>query len=194
MSIRHPLNSALLVMVSVLAGSLHAQPAATPAPQAADIQGQWSSAGPENYGSHYATRSFSIADRTWQVRYQAYADAQAQQPLFTIRVNGLYVLGEPSARVGGAREGIFPALSRSITADSEAGVQMFAGMGCQLERSRETFLFNTGCGFVPGLMQTMGEYDLVALSQGQLFFGDRAGDLSKARPDKLTPFPLTRRP
>ncbi|MFO1219376.1 MAG: hypothetical protein U1E89_13495 [Burkholderiaceae bacterium] len=194
MSNLHPLIAALLALASTFSGSLHAQAARPPAPQAADIQGQWSSAGPENYGSHHATRSFAITERTWQVRYQAFADPQAQQPLFTIRVAGAYALGDASAKVAGAREGIFPALSRSITADSEAGVQMFAGMGCPLERGRETFLLSTGCGFVPGLMQSMGEYDLIALSQGQLFFGDRAGDLSKARPEKLTPYPLLRRP
>ena len=160
----------------------------------ADIQGQWASAGPENYGNHHATRTFSIGEREWQVRYRAYADALGQRPLFTIRVTGVYSLGEPSTKSVGAREGIFPALSRSLTADSDAGVQMFAGMGCSLERGKETLLLNSGCGFVPGLMQAMGEYDLVALSQGSLFFGDRAGDLSKARPDKLTPFPLLRRP
>jgi hypothetical protein len=43
-------------------------------------------------------------------------------------------------------------------------------------------------------MQNMGEYDLVAIRNGQLFFGDRSGDLSKARPDKLTPYPLRRLP
>jgi hypothetical protein len=150
--------------------------------------------GPENYGSHHATRSFSITQRDWRVLYQAYADPQGQQPLFTIRVTGVYALGDPSPTVAGAREGIFPALSRSLTADSDAGVQMFASMGCRLARGQETPLLNTGCGFVPGLMQVMGEYDLVAQVGGQLFFGHRAGDLSKARPDKLTPFPLLRRP
>lgn len=194
MLIKHRLFLALLSFGCGVAGQLHAQPAPPSPPLAAEIQGQWSSAGPENYGSHHATRSFSIGDRTWQVRYQAIADPQGSQPLFTIRVNGVYALGESSARVVGAREGIFPALSRSLTADSEAGVQMFAGMGCRLEQGRETFLLNAGCGFVPGLMQVMGEYDLVALKQAQLYFGDRTGDLSKARPDKLTQYPLLRRP
>ena len=184
----------LLATGCALTAHLHAQFTPVSAPQAPDIQGGWRSAAPENYGSHHATRSFVITEREWQVHYQAYADSQGQQPLFTIRAKGVYALGEPSAKVGGAREGIFPVLSRSVTADSDAGVQMFASMGCRLERGRETFLLNAGCGFVPGLMQVMGEYDLVAQSQGQLFFGDRAGDLSKARPEKLTPFPLLRRP
>lgn len=195
MSITHTFSTALLAACCVLTGSLQAQTTQTAsAPSATDIQGQWASVGPENYGSHHATRSFSISERDWRVRYQAFADPQGQQPLFTIRVAGVYALGNPSSRVAGAREGIFPALSRSVTADSDAGVQMFAGMGCALARGQETLLLNTGCGFVPGLMQSMGEYDLIAQVNGQLFFGDRAGDLSKARPDKLTPFALMRRP
>lgn len=192
MSITHVLAPVLLAAGCFITGSLQAQTAA--ASSAADIQGQWASVGPENYGNHHATRSFSITDREWRVRYQAYADPQGQKPLFTVRVIGVYALGEPSSNVKGAREGIFPALSRSLTADSDAGVQLFASMGCHLLIGKETFLLNTGCGFVPGLMQVMGEYDLVAQINGQLFFGDRAGDLSKARPDKLTPFPLLRGP
>lgn len=191
MSITHILSTVLLAAGCALTGSLQAQ--TNLAPSAADIQGQWVSAGTENYGSHHATRSFSIAERDWQVHYQAYADPQGQRSLFTIRVAGVYALGGPSSHVAGAREGNFPALSRSLTADSDAGVQLFASMGCHLTRGQETFLLNTGCGFVPGLMQSMGEYDLVAQVNGQLFFGDRAGDLSKARPDKLTVFALLRR-
>jgi hypothetical protein len=41
-------------------------------------------------------------------------------------------------------------------------------------------------------MQAMGEYGLVALRGQRLFFGDRAGDLTKARPEKLTAYPLIR--
>ncbi len=156
------------------------------------ITGSWQSEGLENYGNHFATRNFTIGEREWQVTYRAYGDAQGKQALFTIRVNGYYVLGEASAKVAGALEGIFPARSRSITAESEPGVQMFAHMGCQLQQGQEKFLVNSGCGFVPGVMQVMGEYDLAALKGEKLFFGDRAGDLSKARPDMLTPYPLAR--
>ena len=192
MTFHRRLAPMLLALGCALTGGLHAQQVQTPPPAIGDIQGQWRSAGPEHYGNHHATRAFLITDRTWQVRYQAFADPNGLQPLFTVRVNGVYALGEPSATVAGAREGIFPALSRSLTADSEAGAQLFASMGCRLEPGKETFLLNTGCGFVPGLMQVMGEYDLVAQIQGQLFFGDRAGDLSKARPTRLTSYPLQR--
>lgn len=189
-----PFLACAALVLSMTAAGAFAQTQGTTAPPAPDIRGQWRSVAPENYGNHYATRAFTVADGQWQVRYQAYADAQGRQPLFTIRVQGWYVLGEPSQKVPGAHEGNFPARTRSLTADSESGVQMFASMGCALQPGQEKFLVNTGCGFVPGVMQVMGEYDLAALRDGQLFFGDRASDLSKARPDRLTPHPLARQP
>ncbi len=180
------LAAAFAVLVAAATGPVHAQP--TPA-----LDGQWASEKPEPYGSHYATRSFSFTGSQWRVAYRAYADAQGRQPLFRLDVSGAYALGGPSRKVPDAVEGVFPALQRHITAESDAGVQMFAGMGCKLEKGRETPLLSEGCGFVPGLMQAMGEYDLVSIKDGRLYFGDRTGDLTKARPDKLTPFALVRK-
>jgi hypothetical protein len=159
---------------------------------APDISGSWASTGPEAMGPIHATRAFTFTDRDWSVEFRAYADAQGTQPLFRIDVAGVYRLGGPSAAVPGAYEGIFPALRRDITAESAAGVAMFAEMGCALTQGTPKPLVDEGCGFLPPLMQAMGEYDLVALRDGQLYFGDRAGDLTKARPAALTPFPLAR--
>jgi hypothetical protein len=154
------------------------------------LAGQWASEALESNGNHFATRSFEFTDKAWRVVYRAYGDAQGKLLLFRLDVGGFYAIGQPSTKVPGAFEGIFPADHRHLTAESDAGVRMFAGMGCALEKGKETPLVNQGCGFVPGLMQAMGEYDLVALQDGKIYFGDRAGDLTKARPDKLTPYPL----
>jgi hypothetical protein len=163
------------------------------AQEAPNLQGSWTSASLENYGSHFATRTFSFTAKEWSVTYRAYADAQGNQPLFRLDVGGVYVLGQASSSVPGAFEGIFPANRRMVTAESDAGVAMFAGMGCTLEKGKALSLVSQGCGFVPGLMQAMGEYDLVALKDDGLHFGDRAGDLTKARPVALTPYPLVRK-
>lgn len=160
---------------------------------APNLNGHWASAAPENYGSHFATRTFTFTDKEWSVTYRAYADAQGKQPLFRLEVGGFYVLGQASAGVPGAFEGVFPANRRQVIAESDAGVGMFASMGCTLEQGKALSLVSQGCGFVPGLMQAMGEYDLVAFKDGGLYFGDRAGDLSKARPAALTPYPLVRK-
>lgn len=167
-----------------------------PVAQAQDapkIKGQWTSATLENYGNHYATRTFKFTNKEWRVIYRAYADAQGKQPLFNLDVGGFYVLGLPSSAVPNAVEGIFPANHRHLTADSEASVQMFAGMGCALEKGKVLPLVNQGCGFVPSIMQAMGEYDLVSLKEGKLYFGDRSGDLIKSRPTALTTYPLIRK-
>lgn len=158
-----------------------------------DLRGRWTSTALENYGSHFATRTFVFSDSEWRVTYRAYADAQGKQPLFRLEVGGFYVLGQASADVSGAFEGIFPANRRRVIAESDAGVAMFSGMGCILEKGKALSLVSHGCGFVPGLMQAMGEYDLVAIKEGHVYFGDRAGDLTKARPAALTPYPLVRK-
>lgn len=162
------------------------------AQEAPAIAGHWASVAPEPSGPITATREFRFDESGWSVQFRAFADAAASQPLFRIEVAGVYVIGGPSATVPGAHDGIFPATRRDLTAESPAGVAMFAEMGCALEQGVTRSLISEGCGFLPPLMQAMGEYDLVAITDGQLFFGDRTGDLTKARPDRLTPYPLAR--
>ena len=184
---RQVLISAFSITVAALTASL---PARADAPS---ITGRWQSAAPEAQGQIFVTREFKIEPATWSVAFRAYGDASAKAPLFTLNVGGVYVLGGSSSAVAGAREGIFPATYRRITAESEAGVQMFAAMGCALKVRVVKPLTSEPCGFVPSLMQAMGEYDLVAVKSGQLFFGDRSGDLTKARPTALYAFPLIKR-
>lgn len=182
--------------LALLLTSLALPAVASPAPDQTRlrhaISGQWASIAPENYGHMVATRHFTFSAKRWAVKFQVYADAAGTQPLFHLNVGGPYTLGGPSATVAGASEGIFPADHRLITADSPAGVQLFATQGCTLQQGTPLALTTSGCGFVPSLMQNMGEYDLMALKDGQLFLGDRSADLSKARPAKLTPYPLLR--
>lgn len=160
--------------------------------RAPDIAGRWKSTSAEAEGPIHAMREFQITSESWAVVFRAYADAAASKPLFRIETGGIYVLGGSSATVQGAFEGIFPATRRQVTAESAEGVAMFAGMGCKLEQGVAKTLTVEGCGFLPPLMQAMGEYDLVALRDGKLFFGDRAGDLTKSRPARLTPYPLVK--
>lgn len=162
------------------------------AEDAVSIGGRWTSVAPEAQGGVFATREFQFDDGRWSVIFRTFADEAASQPLFRIDVAGAYVIGGPSAAIEGAHNGIFPALQRDLTAESPAGVALFAGMGCALEEGVVKHLVDEGCGFLPPLMQVMGEYDLVALQDDRLFLGDRTGDLSKERPAALTPYPLVR--
>lgn len=190
--IHHRLIAALLALLT--AGAAMAQGPQTEAQpvRAAALTGTWHSVAPEAMGNLHALRHFVISSDHWKVRFNAFADAQARQPLFTLEVGGVYTLGGASPTVSGAWEGVFPAQYRRITADSEAGVALFAAMGCTLRAGTPLALVSQSCGFVPSLMTAMGEYDLVAIKDDQLFFGDRSGDLTRSRPNKLTPHPLRR--
>jgi len=143
-------------------------------------------------GAMHATRAFAFDGERWQVRFCAFADAQAQLRLFTLEAGGVFRLGGPSTVVPDAFEGIFPALYRRLCAESDAGIALFASQGGTLALGEPRDLVSESCGFVPALMQAMGEYDLVALREDQLFLGDRSGDLTRSRPQCLTPFPLRR--
>jgi hypothetical protein len=178
--------------VAIFASSMALLPNSSLAADAPSIKGRWKSVGLEHDGKFYSKRKFAISSKNWKVESKTFADAEGKAPLFTIRVSGFYALGSASAKVPGAFDGVFPAMSRSLTAESPAGVKMFADMGCKLEQGKAMDLRLQSCGFVPSLTQAMGEYDLAAIQNGKLFFGDRSGDLSKARPEKLTPHPLER--
>lgn len=164
----------------------------TEAAKTLDIAGHWKSVAPEPMGQFWALREFVIDRERWQVAFKAFADEAATLPLFTLDVGGVYVIGEPSETVPGAFSGIFPATHRHVIIDSDAGVGLFGQMGAKVSRGERRVLLNKGLTFVPALMDAMGEYDLVALRSGRLFFGDRSGDLTKSRPLALTPFPLAR--
>jgi hypothetical protein len=135
---------ALLGGLPALAASQASTPQGASLPLPSDIAGAWRSEAPEFYGNHFATRAFNITDRAWQVTYRAFADADGTQPLFTIRVRGHYVLGGASDSVAGAVEGIFPAVARGVTAESDAGARMFAAMSCPLRPGQEKALLNSG--------------------------------------------------
>lgn len=154
------------------------------------IEGRWKSERLEPQGKLFVSRDFTFAGDSWSVVYRAHADANGANPLFTLDVGGIFVVGERSTTLPEAHDGIFPARRRNITADSAAGVAMFAAMGCTLLEGVPKALVSEGCGFVPPLMTAMGEYDLVTIKDGKLFFGDRSGDLTKARPQSLYAFPL----
>ena len=161
--------------------------------QAPVLQGEWTSVAPEAQGKIFVMRHFHFDGNQWGVLYHAFGDAQAKVPLFTLDVGGVFVIGGPSATVPGAYDGVFPATHRKIIADSDAGVGMFAGMGCALKVGEPKALVSEPCGFVPSQMTAMGEYDLVMTKDNKVFFGDRSGDLSKARPTTLYPFPLVQK-
>jgi hypothetical protein len=157
------------------------------------IDGQWTSVAAENMGQLHATRDFTFDGDAWSITFRAFGDAGMTVPLFTLDVAGYYKIGGPSKDVPGAYNGVFGASDKVLVADSPAAVEMFGQMGCTLEVGVPFDLTDQACGFFHASMDAAGEYDLVALKDGQLFLGDRAGDLTKERPKALTPFPLIKK-
>lgn len=152
------------------------------------LQGQWVSETPENMGSFYATRAFEFTQDKWSITFDAFADEGATTLLFSVDVAGTYVVGADSA-VEGAQDAVFHISTREVTA-SEIGVGIFADMGCTLVSGEAKDLRNEACGFLPSVMQSAIEYDLISLQNEQLFLGERTGDLSKERPSALIAYPL----
>lgn len=157
-----------------------------------NIEGAWRSLAREPVAGFWTTRSFFFNADRWSLIFKGFSDKALSRGLFTLHVSGIYLLGGAAENVAGAFNGIFPASRRAITVDSEDGVVLFAQMGEQVKRFEHLDLVDKGLGFLPPLMSAMGEYDLVAVIDERLFFGDRSGDLTKTRPTKLTAYPLVR--
>jgi hypothetical protein len=161
--------------------------------EAPKLDGNWISVAPENMGQIYATRDFTFDGDAWSIKFRAFGDETLSVPIFTLDVAGYYKIGGESAVVPGAYNGVFGATDKTLVADSDIAVKMFGDMGCTLQVGVPFDLTDQACGFFHAAMDAAGEYDLVSLQGDQLFLGDRAGDLTKERPVKLTPFPLIRK-
>jgi hypothetical protein len=164
------------------------------------LNGRWTSPQPEpipnaDGSTIYGVRDFTFAPETWRLRFTAYGDADAKHPLFTLRAEGHYTLGDPSVAVPGAREAEFHFARRLFTAHTEPFVELLNGAGAgsaPWTPGVEQDVSITGALFVPSMAQAPIEHDLVAFRDGALFLGDRSGDLSKARPAALGAYPLAR--
>ena len=158
-----------------------------------DLVGRWQSPALENLGQLYGTRDFTLTENTWKLEFVAYGDAAGTAKLFTLNAEGAYKLGKVSSVAAGVQEADFAFSKRLLTANGEAGVGLFKGMGCELKAGEVTDVSAKGCGFIPSVAAAPVEFDLLKLEGKNLFFGDRSGDLSKARPAKLNTLPVQRR-
>lgn len=158
-----------------------------------DLVGRWQSVALENLGQLYGTRDFALTESTWSLEFVAYGDAAGQTKLFTLSAEGGYKLGQVSSVAAGVQETDFAFSKRLLTANGEAGVGLFKSMGCELRAGQITDVSAKGCGFIPSVGAAPVEFDLLKLEGKNLYFGDRSGDLSKARPAKLNALPVQRR-
>jgi hypothetical protein len=104
----------------------------------------------------YGLRDFSFSDETWALRFTAYGDPAATFPLFTLRAEGHYSLGEPSAVVPDAREAELHFARRLFTAHAEPFVELLNGAGAgspPWTSGVEQDVSATGALFIPSLAQ-----------------------------------------
>lgn len=176
-----------------------------PAAAAPDISGAWVSACLPGADGSYFVLDFDIAQDTWALDYVVYGDDACTAKLVTVHIDGPYALGEPSADVDGAYEGLFSFTNKTITphADGLVGMLNAADPACGTEAwtlDATQSVYETGCagfGQYP-MADCTADYDLVYLDAGAntLQFGARPADndmcTEDERPTALNPALFTR--
>ena len=168
-----------------------------------DLAGRYASGGCEDYpdgmgGHNYLTRDFTLTAKAWHLELAIYMDDACTTKLFSSVIDGPYTLGEPSARVEGATEGAFKFTTNKWTAHQGFMADTFTMSGCGaapwvVGEAQDVTM--TGCiGVAHPLADCPQEYDVVALSGDDLYFGERVTDMCSAdgRPQALGAYPVVR--
>jgi hypothetical protein len=169
--------------------------------EAADLAGDWTS-GCFDPGTGQGTRlDFDLTASDWGIDYQVFGDAACAVPFLTVRIEGPYTLGAPSALVEGARDGEFAFTSKTVTPHSaDAAGFLESAYGCGYPGFAEGVAADLADG-CPGLGQQPlstcdRDYDIVWLDGDELRFGLRPADndmcTEDRRPTELSPLVLTR--
>jgi hypothetical protein len=170
-------------------------------PAAPDIAGRWvSPCLPDGEGGAFHL-DFDIDASTWTLDYVAHGTETCDFPLMTVHIAGPYELEQPSPSVAGAWEGQFGFDVKELMPHVEGVIDFLESPeGCDFEGFAvgvATDVYEMGC---PGLGQypqaiCEADYDLVALDEEGLRFGERPADNDMCTPDKrpvaLSPLVLT---
>ena len=167
----------------------------------ADLAGRWASGGCEAYddgqgGKSYLTRDFTLTAETWALDLGIFGDEACSYALFTVQITGPYTLGGLSQTVAGATEGDFTFGSIVWTAKDQGLADTFTGAGCGAaawEVDVPQDVSATGCiGVAHPIAECPTDHDVVALTDGQLFFGERITNMCEVsgRPQALGPYGL----
>jgi hypothetical protein len=149
-------------------------------------------------GTNYLTRGFTLTETTWHLDLGLFMDEACATPLFSAVIDGPYTLGGASAAVAGATAGEFAFTKIVWTAHQAFMADTFTQAGCgaapwAVEVPQE--VTQTGCiGVAHPVADCPQEYDIVALTGDDLFFGARVTDMCapEGRPTALAPFPVVR--
>ena len=182
-----------------------AEPDATAPDATPDITGAWvSECLPAADGSYFVL-DFDIAQDSWDLDYVVYGDDACTTKLVTVHIDGPYELGDASAAVDGAYEGLFSFTNKTITPHADGLVDVLNGADPACGAATWALdvtqsVYETGCagfGQYP-MADCTADYDLVYLDADAdtLQFGARPADndmcSAAERPTALNPALFTR--
>ena len=150
----------------------------------AQVSGNWKSAGPEDLGNgSFATREFTLTDKTWALVFTIHGDKELMKPLVAMNFSGPWKVTGASKQVAGANEATFEFEKKSITL--KAPVAKGFGMdGCGLEVGKPKDVSKSGCSFVAAVDKYGREFDLIKREGEKVFFGARPADGNMGSEDK----------
>jgi hypothetical protein len=192
------MNTKLLALPLVLATACNSGDAPL---TGAELTGSWSSPVCEAYdngmgGKNYLTRDFTLTATTWRLDLGLFGDDACTVPLFSAEIEGPYTLGALSTKVPGATEGNFSYDSLVWTAQTADIAALFTSSDCGAdpwEVGVPQDVSVTGCiGVAKPIADCPTDHDVVAIEDGQLFFGERITDMCKpeGRPAALVAYGL----
>lgn len=156
---------------------------------AREIRGVWVSAAIERSTSprgevSWRRRVFEIGAREFRVTIDVFGDAAATDRRLTLEFVGPWRLGAPSARVAGAVEADFGHTAWYLTVRSPALLARVSVAGCTdvpwaLDVAQDVSA--RGCLGIASVADCPSEYDIVAIRDGRLVFGDRV--VTPCRPE-----------
>lgn len=167
----------------------------------AQLAGQWVSPVCEAYddgagGKNYLTRDFTLTESSWNLVFTAFGDEACSYPLFSGEIEGPYALTGPSDAIADAVEGEFGLASVTWTALDAGIAEYFTSAACgsaAWEVGVAQDVSETGCiGVAHPVSACPVEYDVVAIDEGQLFFGERITNMCEpvGRPAALVSYGL----
>ena len=172
-------------------------PASLAARTARELRGVWVSAAPERAVSKagavsWRRRVFDLGERTFRLRIDVYADAEARQRTLTLDFEGPYHVGDASPTVAGAVEAEFGHTAFGLTPWTADLVARVDAEGCAPAPWRigvRQDVSARGCLGIASIADCPREYDIVSVEHDRLRFGDRV--VTPCRPElrlaKLSP-------
>jgi hypothetical protein len=151
------------------------------------VTGSWKSAGAEDLGNgSFATREFTLTDKTWSLVFTIHGDKELKQPLVALGFSGPWKATGASKQAPGASEATFEFEKKTITlkAKDPAVAKGFGMDGCGLEAGKSKDVSKSGCSFVSPVEKYGREFDLIKREGDKVFFGARPADGNMGSEDK----------